>query len=234
LNKNVENSTAIEFPGFIHDTQEIGHVCVDRDVQVPIPLFRRYICHLHPDRSGRRKRKPKTNCLFAQVGIRGTEMMRQAIDNFETNLGFPLDDIDINKITHNVMHQGIMYGDENGNIDYTSGYYCGQPADRVGYKWYGWVCQDPEQFVNAYKPISNDTVALDNWFPKQYNLVNRKFDCDRMWRAENIVAVDYDSCTHPETTQSYRLAWRNCHSYVDEVVAQYDKLELDETKQISK
>ncbi len=63
---------------------------------------------------------------------------------------------------------------------------------------------------------------------RQYNLVGRKFNCDRMWRAENLVAPRYDSCAHPDTVQSYRILWHSCHTYVNEVVAMYDKLEADE------
>eukprot|EP00300_Choanocystis_sp_HF-7_P027111 c32180_g1_i1.p1 GENE.c32180_g1_i1~~c32180_g1_i1.p1 ORF type:complete len:271 (+),score=38.17 c32180_g1_i1:27-815(+) len=227
-----QNSTTppIDFPGKVAEGDAMGLVCPNADVQPPPGLFRRYVCHVFPDRLGRRRRRPKQDCVFAQVGVRGMEAMREALDRTEATLGLETDNVDLWWMAHNMMHQGIVYGDEHGRYDFSSGYYCGQPADRVGYKWHGWVCQDPQELVQAYKPITNDTVALDNWFPKQYNLVGRKFNCERMWMAEQLVAQYYDSCTHPDTSNSYRLAWRNCHSYVDDVVAKYDELEADQAK----
>eukprot|EP00300_Choanocystis_sp_HF-7_P022069 c21200_g1_i1.p1 GENE.c21200_g1_i1~~c21200_g1_i1.p1 ORF type:complete len:260 (+),score=35.12 c21200_g1_i1:40-819(+) len=200
-------------------------VCPDENAQPPNGLFRRYVCHISPDHNGRRRRRPSPNCAFAMVGVRGVEALRNAIDMAEQELGLEVDDFDFARYGHNLMHQGFIYGDEDGRYDFTSSYYCGQQADAIGYRYYGWVCQDPDSLVNAYRPITNDTIALDNWFPFQYDLVGRKFNCERLWESEMLVAPGYDSCTHPDTAGSYRTIWRNCHTYVNTVVAKYDELE---------
>jgi hypothetical protein len=165
--------------------------------------------------------------------VRGVETLRGYLDMAEDRLGMELDEFDFATIGHNLMHQGFVYGDDNGNFDFSSGYYCGQPADvLVGYHYYGWVCQDPEVLVQSYRPISNETIALDNWVPYQYHLVGRKFDCNRLWRAEQLMGWKYDSCTHPDSAYSYRAIWRNCHTYINDVVDKYDELERAEVKAV--
>jgi len=67
-----------------------------------------------------------------------------------------------------------------------------------GRQW-GFICQDDDRLIPMYVPITNNTLALDNWFPIQYNLVGRKFDCDRLWRAEMQLSRKYDACAHPDT-----------------------------------
>lgn len=211
-------------------TTDFTEMCPGGRIQVAKRLFRFAVCHSTNDQVGRRKRKPSPQCPFAIVGIRATVILDQVAHYLEDTFNLPegaLSDLSgISNQFRSTFHQSFVYGDEHGHMDFASGFFCGDGAT-FG-RQYGFICQDDDRLVNMYVPITNNTLALDNWFPRQYNLVGRKFDCDRLWRAEMQLSKKYDACAHLDTAVDYSAIIRNCHMYINEVVELYDTMMRDE------
>jgi hypothetical protein len=212
-------------------TTDFTKMCAG-DMQVARRLFKFAVCHSTNDQVGRRKRKPHPQCPFAVVGIRATVMLDQMATNIEQALGLPEGELSNLQTLANQLrstfHQSLVYGDADGHMDFASGFFCGE-GNMLGRQW-GYICQDDDRLVNMYVPITNNTLALDNWFPVQYNLVGRKFDCNRLWRAEMQLSRKFDACASPSTAVDYMAVMRNCHMYVNEVVLLYDRMMEEEGK----
>jgi hypothetical protein len=202
------------------------------DMQVARRLFRFAVCHSTNDQVGRRKRKPHPKCPYAIVGIRPMVILDQVARTIEQALGLPDGELASMETLANqlrsMFHQSFVYGTPEGFMDFSSGFFCGE-GTTFARQW-GYICQDNNNLVQMYAPITNDTLALDNWFPIQYQLVGRKFDCHRLWRAEMQMGKKYDACAHPETAVDYSVVIRNCHMYINEVVTLYDKMTEEEGK----
>jgi len=209
-----------------------SEMCPGGKIQVAKRLFKFAVCHSTNDQVGRRKRRPSKSCPYAIVGIRATVMLDQLAHMIEESFGLPDGEMsDLSGISNqfrSTFHQSFVYGDDQGHLDYSSGFFCGE-GTMVGRQW-GYICQDDDRLVQMYVPITNNSLALDNWFPRQYHLVGRKFDCDRLWRAEMQMSKKYDACAAMDTAVDYSAIVRNCHMYVNEVVDLYDTMTADEGK----
>lgn len=214
-------------PGFVSQpvTTDFSQLCNDH-MKVARRLFKFAVCHTTNDQIGRRKRRPSPNCPFAIVGYRAAIVLDVVAHNIEEAMGLPDNSLDELKIISNqfrsVFHQSFVYGSDEGHMDYSSGFFCGEGV-ASGRQW-GYLCQDDARLVDMYLPMDNNTMAIDNWFPRQYHLTGRKFDCDRLWRAENAMSIKFDACANPDTAVDYSAVMRNCHMYINEVVDLYDAM----------
>lgn len=79
------------------------------------------------------------------------------------------------------------------------------------------VCNDD---VERYHLLTHADLCAD----EDPGIVGRNFTCAELAEAEAALAPQYDTCQYP-TVQQYELTLgaHNCHSYVEDVVAEYDK-----------